>query len=50
MSRDDLLEKIGAAKDRAGRQAAALVRVTVATAKPKTVKTSDQNGADLSPF
>jgi hypothetical protein len=42
MSRDDLLEKIGAAKDRAGRQAAALVRVTVAAAKPKAVKTSDQ--------
>ena len=41
MSRDDLLEKIGAAKDRAGRQAATLVRVTVAAANPKTVKTSD---------
>ena len=41
MSRDDLLEKIGAAKDRAGRQAAALVRVTVAAAKPRTVPTSD---------
>jgi transposase len=32
MSRDDLLEKIGAAKDRAGRQAAGLVCVTVAPA------------------
>lgn len=42
MSRDDLLEKIGAAKDRAGRQAATLVRVTVAAAKPRSVKISDQ--------
>ena len=41
MSRDELLEKIGAAKDRAGRQAAALVRVEVAAAKPRAVKTSD---------
>jgi hypothetical protein len=41
MNRDELLEKIGAAKDRAGRQAAALVRVTVAPATPKSVKPSD---------
>ena len=41
MSRDELLEKIGAAKDRAGRPAAALVRVTVAPATPKSVKPSD---------
>ena len=34
MSRDDLLEKIGAAQDRAGRQAAILVRVALAAAKP----------------
>jgi transposase len=45
MSRDDLLEKIGAAKDRAGRQAAALVLVAVATAKPRSVKTSDPAAA-----
>ena len=49
MSRDDLLEKIGAAKDRAGRQAAALVRVTVAAAKPKPVKTSDQDTSGTRP-
>ena len=41
MSRDELLEKIGAAKDRAGRQAAALVGVEVAAAKPRTVPTWD---------
>jgi transposase len=41
MSRDELLEKIGAAKDRAGRQAAALVGVEVAAAKPRTVPTLD---------
>jgi len=40
MSRDDLLEKIGAAKDRAGRQAAGLVRVTLAAAAPQAVKKS----------
>jgi len=45
MSRDDLLEKIGAAKDRAGRQAAALVLVAVAAAKPRSVKTSDPAAA-----
>jgi transposase len=38
MSRDDLLEKIGAAKDRAGRQTAALVRVAVTAAKLRSVK------------
>jgi hypothetical protein len=41
MSRNDLLEKIGAAKDRAGRQAATLVRVALAAAKPQAVKKSD---------
>ena len=41
MSRDDLLEKIGAAKDRAGRQAAAWVGVEVAAAKPWSGPTSD---------
>ena len=41
MSRDDLLEKIGVAKDRAGRQAAALVEVKVAAAKPWSGPTSD---------
>jgi transposase len=41
MSRDDLLEKIGAAKDRAGRQTAALVRVAVTAAKLRSVKKSD---------
>jgi transposase len=41
MSRDDLLEKIGAAKDRAGRQASSLVRVEVTAAKPGAVKTSN---------
>jgi len=42
MSRDELLEKIGAAKDRVGRQAAALVRVEVAAAKPRPVKKADR--------
>ena len=46
MSRDDLLENIGAAKDRAGRQAAALVRVAVAAAKPRSVKKSDQTATE----
>lgn len=46
MSRDELLEKIGAAKDRAGRQAAALVGVAVAAAKPRSVKKSDQAAAE----
>jgi transposase len=41
MSRDDLLEKIGAAKDRAGRQTAALVRVAVTAAKLRSVKKSE---------
>ena len=41
MSRDELLEKIGAVKDRAGRQAATLVGVEVAAAKPRTVPTLD---------
>jgi transposase len=42
MDRDDLLEKIGAAKDRAGRQAARLVQVEVAAAKSSGVNPSDQ--------
>jgi transposase len=46
MSRDDLLEKIGAAKDRAGRPVAALVCVEIAAAKPRSVKKPDTVGAE----
>jgi len=48
MSRDDLLEKIGAAKDRAGRQAAALVLVAVAAAKPGPSR--HQTGCSAEPY
>jgi transposase len=41
MLRDELLEKIGAAKDRAGRQATTLVRVAVAAVRSRAVKTAD---------
>lgn len=45
MNRDELLEKIGAAKERAGRPAAALVQVVVAAAQPPAVKQPDQAAA-----
>jgi transposase len=46
MSRDELLEKIGAAKERAGRQAAALVLVALAPAKPRSVENSAPAAAE----
>jgi len=45
MSRDDLIEKIGAAKDRAGRQAAALASVVVAAATNRFREARDRADA-----